>query len=342
MQVLLDWAVSQFGSSQEGSSAQDIFQAMHHPDTVRAEHEKEVTELTNDKLLQHLLYASPSIGEVDPAKTSHRIISISPIFGPPFDTDRFDIQFKSKPIGDRVIGMVKCFEYEEALQLIKFCRNVQGGNVFAREVFEAIGHRLLIGRTSIYRSMFSTYKMIAQGTDDAPIFTTATRPSGSKFFTHRTPRTLTSVNLDDPFPNGDRPLETLYFVPTSSSNPLIDSFAIDYSSSKRNEVNAEIWIFQMTLSGRSPGSSSGYEQVKTVVKAAQAYGRIWLEENQTPSGTRSRSPRVTIATTVHYVFVCPYEHTARTWAMPNGWLSIQEGVSSTAECFLVHLDVILP
>jgi len=251
---LLDWAVSLFGSVKDGSSARDILDAVHHPAPVRDRHTAALERLTNTKLLQHLLHANPT-NDLEPEDSSYQIVSLIP--RPPADrhsSDSFQVEFKSKPIGDHAIQRLKTFQYEELLQLVSFCRAVPGGPSLAGVIFEQLANRMLAGDRDARRRTLRTYGMTASNQmPDKPSFTMSPTPSRSKFLDSKHARHIEPVNFNDPSAYTEFSMGDIYFVPTLSSNPLLDSFCVDYSNgSKTSDVEVDVWLFQVTL---SPGPS---------------------------------------------------------------------------------------
>ena len=343
---LLDWAISQFGSPEHGSSARDVLDALEHAAPVRKRHDDAKKELTNSKILQYLLQVSPSADSADPKEASHQIISLIP--HPEVDrysSDKFEVAFKSKPIGDHVIQKLKRFQYEEVLQLIDFCREVPGGPSLSGVIFEGVAHRILAGNLTVRKAVLKAFQMSKGGTSDAPSFTMLPLPYDSDFLSSLPAREIASVDFDEESPYNNFPMNEKYFVPISPSNPFLDSLSVDYSKrpNKQDEVLVNVWVFQVTLTPRHAGSSQGYGQIGTFVKAANSYAETWLNKSTWMSGpiwtTRTRTPKVTVVTTVHYILVCPHEAETRRWAMPSGWQDAQEGVTSKAACFLIDLEV---
>jgi len=214
-------------------------------------------------------------------------------------------------------------------------------------IFEKVANRILAGDRDARRRTLSTYGMTASNQmPDEPSFTMSPTPSRSKFLDSKNARHIESVNFNDASAYNEFSMGDIYFVPTSSSNSLLDSFCVDYSNgSGTSDVEVDVWLFQVTLSPRHGGSAARYDQIKAAVRAAIAYAETWFyADSQSPGpvrGTKMRKRALKVDTTVHYVLVCPDEPIRRKWIIPAGWLDAkQKGVKYAAECFLIQLDVL--
>lgn len=342
---LLDWAIFHFGSVEKGSSIYDILDAIGRPASVRERYNGAVKGLTSPRILQYILQADPSSSE-DPDEASHRIIALVPhLPGNSFSSDRFEVAFKSKPIHDHVIRKLKDFRYEDILQLIRFCREEgNSGPSIARVVFEKVAHRVLAGSQVSRKHVLKTYLVEQDQTlPDSPSFSML--PTSQSMFSHSIhARQIASVNFNDESAYIGFPMADTYFVPNSLSNPLLDSFCVDYSQGlDLDQVQVDVWLFQITLSSRHGlVSAGGYSQFRHILQAATSYAETWhSQESGSIRTAKKQSPELTIVTITHCVLVCPDELKSRKWNMSPGWFQrTQKDTQFKSECFLIDLDVL--
>ena len=336
---LLDWAFETYGSRQQGSAARDIYNALFTPSVMRASIKDALSHPLDYK---HIIQANP--GEKSgSSNTLHCIISISPRSDG--SNNLFDFEFKSQVIARKALENIDLFSYREAIYLVRFCRLVPGGASFAGCVFESLAHYALAGKADVRGRIGDYHLMSTTSASNAskPIYRWSMSPSSqpSPIFIPEEERHIQRLDFSNPSSFSNVQLDQEYLVPTSPTNPLIDSLLVQFTCHDDLKVVVDIWIYQMTLAARHGGSEKGYEQVRRIIKAAKAYAPSVLDDNGliTLQGKRKKTAkgRGQPQVNVHYVLVCPATpEINRKWEMPIGWTNAHTGVNVTVGCLLFH------
>ena len=178
--------------------------------------------------------------------TSQHVVAVYPLPTPPaIRIDRWGIDFKSTRMSDKVKGLARFAEDRLFQELFDLFHKIPETSSMAGWIFELIAHRLLSGGWQ--RWDVSILPPIPMGSlesdeDSSPLFSTDSpigtspvrvgqrtiiRPKVTKY------RELSEVTLE-----GNR-----CCIPTASTNPLFDSFTVDFD---RNLHTVVISIFQIT------------------------------------------------------------------------------------------------
>jgi hypothetical protein len=115
-------------------------------------------------------------------------------------------------------------------------------------------------------------------------------------FNQRRERRAFSSRLKFDIPHGEC-LSDYFWLPMAPNNPLFNAFVIEFNGSAPN-INAVVWILQMTLGPLHGGSPNGYSIIRSIKKKVQE-----------AMGTTGRRK-----VTVGYVFVSPQ---AGRWKLPK-------------------------
>jgi len=196
---------------------------------------------------------------------SHHVVAVQPC---KFSThlDIWTIDFKSPRIAKEVARLMLSLEHRHLRDTYHFLHNISPG--MGGALFEAIAHRVLCGNdvpqpTNMIRSR-----------EIPPTFTVP-----------RVPRSITTDSDDGTFPTpppykrvkDDITLNLLhdlrevtsddnYYVPTSATNPLFDSFTVTFDPENHAAV---VSVFQIMTSTEHRGLADGYLLIRKIVARAR-------------------------------------------------------------------------
>ena len=270
---LIDWAFDIYGSRQRGSSSRDIYNALFTPSIMHAS----LSDASIHPLdYEHIVQANPSQNLGSPGILYH-ILSISPRSDR--GNDLFDFDFKSKIIAQRASKRINLSTYREAIGLLRFCRLpvVPRGASFAGCVFEALVHYALAGKKDLRRRIGDYHLMSTTLTSEAdkPTYRWSMLPSSqpSPLFIPDRERCTQHLHFLNSSSIANVYLDEVYLrlLPDLPTNPLIDSLLVDFTCHSDGQVALDIWIYRISFIAQYEISEGGYEQVKCIIKAAQAY-----------------------------------------------------------------------
>ena len=235
-------------------------------------------------------------------RLSHHVVVVRPVEH--LTEDEWAMDFKSVRIRRKAIEQMRLQEDKRLRETFDLLRNVPEGAAFAGWVFEAIADRMLSNGWRL------------DGSPPQPVPMTSNRKAPSTFSTvpnsspSRLPfaplrpkaRVLTLVDftcknkLSNLTLDGDK-----YYKPTTTNNPLFDSFTIDW---EKNTVT--ISIFQITTSQNHGGSPKGYLRIQKIIARVRELLKVKKANSKTKVGVR-------------YFLVCPRSKRQHQWKMPDGW-----------------------
>ena len=171
-----------------------------------------------------------------------RRFAVYPLPTPPaIGIDRWGIDFKSTPISDKVKGLARFAEDRLPQELFNLFHKIPETSSMAGWIFELIAHRLLSGgwqRWDVSIPPPIPMDSLESDEESSPLFTDSpigTSPVrvGQRTIVRPKDRELKEVTLE-----GNR-----CCIPTASTNPLFDSFTVDFD---RNLHTVVISILQIT------------------------------------------------------------------------------------------------
>ena len=242
--------------------------------------------------------------------TSHRVVVVHPLPGSP-RLDLWEMDLKSRRIGKKVVQSMRLIEEERLWDLY------DGFNAFnmfsdsfmlAGWTFEAIIHRLLIrGWQESDGPTPEPTLVTPNGKEESPTLTYSPSalppPSEVPGLLRTYRRNVTQTNLTDTL--GDVTLaKNEYYIPTTASNALFDSFVIDHDPGK----GVTISIFQISAARGLGGSALGCGRIGRIIHRVKAL----LAESEADATTD---------VAVRYFLLCPEDEAnpRNTWKMPDGW-----------------------
>ena len=217
----------------------------------------------------------------------------------------FEVRFKSRWIRTMVLRHLQFLQYVETAVMVKEMRASRLTANFSGLLYEASAAKELAAGAS--SDLVLTKMKAEEGT------TTFFVPNeGSPIvspFNLRRERSYPSLStgplaLKFNIPPGKN-LSDYFWIPLALNNPLFDAFVIEFKDSPEN-INAVLWILQMTVSKSDGGSSDGYLIIRLIKKKVEE-----AMETMSRTGQRKGQKGEVI---VKYVLVSP---DAGRWTLPE-------------------------
>jgi len=111
-----------------------------------------------------------------------------------------------------------------------------------------------------------------------------------------------------------------YYIPSSGTIPLFNSFTIAFDPSKRAIV---VSVFQISTTLMQGGSADGYPLVHKII----AHARKLLNS---PLGQETHI-------SIKYILVCPEDKLWHQWTMPNSWNKNNKHNNQIRDAFCMHI-----
>ena len=317
METMLQSSIYEFGSASFGSSAHDVYEGVFRT----GEQFSKRTQSYQSIRVKEILLAYPFMvsGFPPSQQISRRLISLILIPTTALDTDTFEFEFKSVPIGLEIIKQIEPLSLEDAKDLVLFCRFSTNGSTFSSHVFKTLAHYSLAAHPSAIAPVSEMFTM-ARGSTDENVFEWIAGSIPDDVCFRMSQRTITRVD----FNSSDLSLDAgdmgkKYFAVTSQSNPCADSFVVNFDSDRSTIT---IWLFKITLVENYVGSEEGYAHIRTIVSAV-----------------RQCYPTQDVC--VQHVLVVPNEGgEKRTWTMPDGRAAANTGVRhEDVRCLFLDVTV---
>jgi len=196
---------------------------------------------------------------------SHCVVAVQPYEFIP-ERDRWTIDFKSPHIAKKVVGLMLEIEHCHLRDTYHLLCNLSAGMVGT--LFESIAHQVLSGNKVPESTLMTSDNGIPP-----TFFATDTLQStiGSTPSTFSTPspyvRVKSPVHIDLPCDlHSVTDINNRYYIPTSVTNPLFDSFTITLFPDKHA---AMVPIYQITTSQGHKGSGDGYLLIRKIIAHAR-------------------------------------------------------------------------
>ena len=332
LKILVHNATQEFGFA-----PRDVYKGVFNLTVTKRRHAKKVDGLKHFQL-KSIAEAFDSGGELD--DISHHVVAVRPCEGTIKD-DEWQIDFKSTRIERRVMEVMQLVEDKHLRETLKLLRDIPGASGLAGTVFEAIVHRTLSHGWQDANSIPQPIRMMAPDESEPLALSTESSTPGTSLPPCALLRAETRTPMRVPFTNefsgvvldGSR-----YYTPTSATQPLFDSFIVDFV-----EPNiAVISVLQITISPRHGGSSQGYKDIRALmIHVRKLLEKKLLEKDlpeqeppqkrskqehpktrsgQEPPQQRSKQKPPSTTVKVVYFLVCPDDDgSKRQWDMPAGW-----------------------
>jgi len=283
-EILVCNAIEEFGFA-----PRDVYGGVFELPQTKLRHITQVEDVNYSKL-KDLVDAFSWDRGLD--KPSYHVVAVKPHYYT-LNSDSWEIHFKSTRIARRVVELMRSQEGDHIREMYAHFRRTRESSRLAGSFFESIAHRVLS------REYIQPIPMLA---DDSipPTFTT----DGTPLSPSTPPRDhvkatrqlgllheLSSVT----FSSGQ------YYVPTTTTNPLFDSFTVDIDADRRTAV---ISVFSITISPRHGGSSKGYLLIRQIMRHVHKL-----------LGLPSLGPGIEVL----YFLVCPDDGSQYQWNMPADW-----------------------
>jgi len=283
-EALVSNAIEEFGFA-----PRDVYNGIFTFPKTKARHVDEVKNIEYSKLKALVEVFSRDRG-LD--NFSHHVVAVKPHYRS-LDDDSWEIDFKSTRIARQVVEVMWSKEDGHLRDMYALLHKVPDSSCFAGSIFEAIAHRVLP------RKYIQPIPMVSDNRNP-PTFSTRSTPLLPPTPPRDHIKTIVRVDLVHGLSsvtcNRDR-----FYIPTSTTNPLFDSFTIDIDADKRTAV---ISVFHITVSPRHGGSSKGYLLIRKIM----VHVRKLL-------GLPSRGPEIEVL----YFLVCPGDGSQYQWDMPVDW-----------------------
>jgi hypothetical protein len=282
---ILDNAIEAYGSS-----ARDVYKAIFSPalakwDLIAAVSGREYRALRNTvRGLERADAEHPF---------SHTIFSMDVCPEKPLG---IEVQFKSRWIKLMVLKQLNFLHHLDNAAMIEEMRIMSTSSSFAGFLYEGFAANELAARESspdlalmkAEEGKTTLFVPIEPDTTASP-FNRRRELSYASFSTG--PLAL-ELNVPPKKSLGD-----YFWIPMVSDNPLFDAFVIEFKESAQ-EIDAIVWILQMTLNKEHGDSSAGYELIKLIKTKVK-------EAMETLSHTEQRKCRKVNDVIVKYVLVSP-------------------------------------
>jgi len=251
---------------------------------------------------------------------SHHVVAVNPREDIP-RRDRWTIDFKSPRIAREVVGLMLSIEHRHLRETYRLLHGISSG--MAGTIFESIAHRVLYGndvpQSTAMTSDRKTPPTFTAPASDGKTPPTLTAPASGSGTTPAYKRVKDYITIDflhdlhNVTTESDR-----YYVPTSATNPLFDSFTVTFDPSKHAAV---VSIFQIMTSREHGGSAEGYPLIRKII--ARARTLLNCSQNADIS--------------VKYILVCPEDGSQHRWTMPEGWNEGNLFNNQIGEGFCIHI-----
>ena len=300
LKILVRNAIQEFGFA-----PRDVYDAIFHPLETGMKHLDSLKQIDQSMLKTIELFNS----QLSLSQVSDRVVAVYPkptIPEPPL-LDEWSIEFKSPRIRDKAMEIGLFRNFYNLRDIYDLFHGVPTASVVAGFAFEMMVHHSFVFGFEQGKPLPQPIPMTSKGPTDLT-FTTRNSPSSNVTPTpyNIQGKKFTYIAFGPHIDLKDVTLEeNKYYVPTSHSNPLFDSFIIDH---EEGEDSARISIFQMTISSTYRGSSAGYENIRKIMSHTK---RLLKLEN------KKRGFKTDVK--VRYFLVRPEDRTESTWVMPDGW-----------------------
>jgi len=285
-----------------GFAPRDVYDGVFDPVSIKQEHVTKMKDLDYSKLMS-ITDTFTKKGVLN--NLSHHVIAVQPLPSAP-RVDSWTIDFKSPRIAKEVARLMLLLEHRHLRDSYHLLRGISPG--MGGALFEAIAHRALCGDdvpqpTNMIRSpetppTFTAPQVLRSITTDSDDGTPSTLPTPPPYKRVKDHITLNLLHdLREVTSDNNR-----YYVPTSTTNPLFDSFTVTFDP---DNLAAVISVFQITISTEHRGSADGYLLIRKIIARARKLLKC-------PPGHKGNI-------SVIYVLVCPEDGSQHRWTMPKGW-----------------------
>jgi len=285
-----------------GFAPRDVYNGVFSLPTVKRKHATKIKDLGYSELMS---IADTFTKNCLLNNLSHQVVAVQPCKYSTY-LDDWTIDFKSPRIAKEVVRLMLSLEHRYLRDTYHLLRNISPG--MGGALFEAIAHRVLCGNdvpqpTNMIRSTetpptFTAPQVLRSITTDSDDGTPSTFPTPPPYKTVKDHITLNLLHgLREVTSDDNR-----YYVPTSATNPLFDSFTVAFDPDNHAAV---VSVFQITTSTEHRGSADGYLLIRKIIARAREL--------------LSCPPRRKANISVRYVLVCPDDGSQHRWTMPKGW-----------------------
>ena len=297
-----------------GSSPREVYQAIYAPDLAKGRITGALPPLDYDSLRKAVM----KIDRVEPYDVVPHTIFSMDATEPVRNTDDsmtsvgFRVQFKSRWIRTMILQKLDFLQHLEPADMIKEMAAVTGSSYFAGFLNEGFSSLHTSSFTGFLYEGFAVNELTAGASPGLVMKEMKAEKGTTTFFVPNEGRPI-----DSPF---NRPRERLYpfstgplglkfdippgkclsdyfWIPMTPNNLLFDAFVIEFNGSAPN-INAVVWILQMTLNTSREGASDDYSIIRSIKKTVQE-----------AMGTTGRRNVI-----VRYVLVSP---DAGRWTLPE-------------------------
>jgi hypothetical protein len=240
--------------------------------------------------------------------------------------DYWTVGFKSAQIKKGATELLLMNNYEHVREMFDLFHELPPSFALAGWRFEAeVHHTLRVGWKS-HEPPPKPIVMTSNNEDESPTFTTTDPPSTPDIPQtplRSTPRSFTTIKFLPSLELTDVTLDNdKYYVPAKTTNPLFDSFTIDFDTEKGT---AQISIFRITISQEQRGSHDDYLDIRRIVERAKTLLKLSKAHNQN--------------VTVVYFLVCSDSAPENNWVMPPGWNKNWRTDDHRGEVFCLRIPV---
>jgi hypothetical protein len=309
LKILVRNATEEFGFA-----PRDVYTAVFDLPGTMAQHNK-VQQLRCAELAS-LVATFPWIHEHH--ELSHLVVAVWPHEHPKTEAlDLWDIDFKSTRIAEKVMKSVVSEGYEQPLDIFSPLNRILEGSTMAGRFFEMAVHHIFAHGWKLDPEPIPQPIWMASDKADPPTFSTGTPTPGispsSCAALRANARATTRVDLAHELSNVTLD-EGKYYILTSTTNSLFDSFTVDLVDSQ----TAVISVFRIAISQNHGGSADGYLVIHEFITHVRKLLEEELLEREPPKKRHSRQKRLSVTVAVEYFLVCSHKGDGE-WRMPNGW-----------------------
>ena len=312
LKILVQNAIEEFGLA-----ARDVYGGVLDLRATRQQHARALRGLDYSKL-RNLVVSFSNNRELD--AVSDRIVVVYPRLAE-LRIDDWEIDFKSIRIANEVVELMRLAEDNHLWNMYHLLHRITEGSGMAGWIFEARVHRMLSGGWQLGSPVPRPIRM-ATNLRDPPAFFTGS-PSSPPSIPDTLlpslvpPRTVVRVSFIHKL-NDVTLDENKYYIPTTSDNPLFDSFTIIHG-----QGTVVISVFQITISPKHEGSSKGYLFIRKIMARVREL-------------LKKEGLKATIQ--VAYILVCPGGE-QHEWQMPNDWNKSVEIHDHRGDAFCIFIPV---